>query len=123
MNKTLLILAGSVCLLGCSHAPAPTNEVASSLAAVRAAEEAGAAQLPEAELHMKLAREQLAEAEKLMSDDHNAKARDKALRARNDAELALSLAHEHAAASELDQFQAAHPNAGGEKTMTQGAAQ
>jgi pyridoxal biosynthesis lyase PdxS len=122
MQKTLLILAGSAWLLGCSHAPAPTDQVASSLAAVRAAEEAGAAQLPEAELHMKLAREQIAQAEKLMSDDHNAKARDKAMRARNDAELALSLTHEQAAKSKLSEFKQAHPTSGGEGSASEGAA-
>jgi pyridoxal biosynthesis lyase PdxS len=119
--KNTLIVAGGICLLGCSHAPAPTEQVASSLAAVRAAEEAGAANIPEAELHMKLAREQIASAEKLMADEQNAKACDKALRAKNDAELALSLAHEHEAKSKLTQYQEARASAGDERPVPQGA--
>jgi pyridoxal biosynthesis lyase PdxS len=119
--KNLLLIAGSICLLGCSHTPAPTDQVASSLAAVRAAEEAGAMNIPEAELHMKLAREQVAAAEKLMADEQNARAHDKALRAKNDAELALSIAHEHDAKSKLAQYQAAHQSAGNEEPMSEGA--
>lgn len=104
--------AAGLCMLGCAHHPAPTDQVASSLAALRAAEEAGAKEIPEAALHMKLAEEQLKQANTLMEEDRNARAQDKAVRARNDAELALSLAHEKAAEKELERFQNAYPNAG-----------
>ncbi|HEX5658134.1 MAG TPA: DUF4398 domain-containing protein, partial [Polyangiales bacterium] len=91
--------------------PAPTEQVASSLAAVRAAEEAGAKENPEAALHVKLAQEQLQQAHELMEHEHNAKAKDKAMRARNDAELALSLTHEQQANKKLESFRQAHQTA------------
>jgi hypothetical protein len=74
------------------------------MAAVRAAQEAGAASVPEAELHLQLATEQLSKAKQLIAHDHNAEGEDKALRARNDAELALSLTHERALRNEYEQF-------------------
>lgn len=114
---------GAACLLGCAHSPAPTQQVAGSLAAVRAAEEAGAANVPDAALHMKLAQEEIAEAQKLMGEEKNAKAEDKAMRARNDAELALSLTHEQAAKTKMEEFKRVNASAGGEQPMPQGSAQ
>jgi pyridoxal biosynthesis lyase PdxS len=122
-KPTIVAAVGAFCLLGCAHTPAPTQQVAGSLAAVRAAEEAGAAEVPQAALHMKLAQEEIAEARKLMGEEKNAKAEDKAMRARNDAELALSLTHQQTASMKLDELQRARSSAGGEQPMTQGAAQ
>jgi hypothetical protein len=103
-NTTMLAALGGLCVWGCAHEPAPTQQLASAMAAVRAAEEAGAASVPDAELQLKLAQEQLKEADRLMARDDNRKARDKIMRARNDAELALSLTHEQEATTRLDQF-------------------
>ncbi|MDB4989196.1 MAG: uncharacterized protein JWN04_4374 [Myxococcaceae bacterium] len=113
MRKTLLGVIG-LCAVGCGGYPAPTEQVASSLAAVRGAEEAGALNVPEAALHVKLAQEQIEQAKKLMSDDDNQRAEDRALRAGNDAELAVAIAREDAAKKKLAQFEQANRNAGGE---------
>ncbi|MDB4973791.1 MAG: uncharacterized protein JWN48_2132 [Myxococcaceae bacterium] len=114
MRKTLLGIVGLCAAVGCGGHPAPTEQIASSLAAVRGAEEAGAQNVPEAALHVKLAQEQIEQAKKLMEHDDNLRAEDRALRAGNDAELAVAIAREAAAKHKLDQMEQASRNAGGE---------
>jgi pyridoxal biosynthesis lyase PdxS len=110
------VLAGmALVAVGCASHPAPTDQVASSLAAVRGAEEAGARDVPEAALHMKLAEEQIAQAKRLMEDDDNRRAEDLAMRAYQDAELALAIARENAAKKRLDQFASSAGSSGGEQ--------
>lgn len=110
------VMAGmALVALGCASHPAPTDQVASSLAAVRGAEEAGAREIPEAALHMKLAEEQIAQAKKLMEDDDNRRAEDLAMRAYQDAELALAIARENAAKQRLEQFASSAGSSGGEQ--------
>jgi pyridoxal biosynthesis lyase PdxS len=108
---------------GCASHPAPTDQVASSLAAVRGAEEAGALQVPEAALHVKLAEEQIEQAKQLMVDDEdNQRAEDLAIRAYQDAELAIAIAREDASKKKLDQFaQVNGGSAGGENPGPQPA--
>lgn len=113
MNKTLLSAIALVAA-GCAHHPAPTDQVAKSLAAVRGAEEAGASDVPEAALHVKLAQEQLELARNLMGDEENQRAEDKALRANQDAELAVALARLSTSQRELDKFASNERAAGGE---------
>ena len=116
MRKT--VLAGmAVVAAACASHPAPTEQVATSLAAVRGAEEAGAPAVPEAALHMKLAEEQIEKAKELMGED-NARAEALAVRASQDAELAIALARESAARQRLQQFAQATPSAGGEQAPT-----
>jgi len=117
MRKTLLFMIG-LGATGCAHHPAPTEQVATSLSAVRGAEEAGANDVPEAALHVKLAQEQLDLAKKLMEDEYNARAEDKALRANQDAELALAIARQSASRRELDKFASSEPASGGERPAT-----
>ena len=116
--RTTFLSALGLLAIGCASHPAPTQQVASSLAAVRGAEEAGALQVPEAALHMKLAEEQLQQAQALMSDGDNQRAEDLAVRAYQDAELAIALARENEARQRLDQFAQFHPGAGGEQGGT-----
>jgi pyridoxal biosynthesis lyase PdxS len=113
----MLVALGGFCLLGCAHEPAPTQQLAGAMAAVRAAEEAGAANVPEAELHMKLAQEQIKQSEQLIAHDEGGKAQDKIMRAHNDAELALSITHEQASKTKLSQF--AQTSSGGEQGAVQ----
>jgi len=120
MKKTLLAVLG-VCAVGCAHAPSPNDQIASSQAAVRGAEEAGAAEVPEAALHVKLAQEEITAAKKLADDGDNQRATDKALRAGNDAELAVALARASAAQKKIDEFAQATQNAGGEAAPQNGA--
>jgi hypothetical protein len=77
---------------GCASSPVPNAKVASSQAAIRAAEETGSRDVPQAALHLKLAEEQLEQAKKLIRDDENERAGYVLARAEADAELALALA-------------------------------
>lgn len=115
--RTLLGLVGVIGLAvaGCASHPAPTEQVASSLAAVRGAEEVGARNVPEAALHLKLAEEQIEQAKRLMADGDNARAEDRAVRAYQDAELALAIARENNSKQKLDGFASANQSAGGEQ--------
>jgi hypothetical protein len=90
----------ALAVTACASFPPPTNTVASSLASVRGAEEVGAADVPPAALQLQLAREEVAKAKKLMADGDNERAHYMALRAGNDAELAIVLVREAKARSE-----------------------
>lgn len=70
------------------------NETAETAAAIAAAETAAPKDHPQASLHIKLARDQLQEAKRLMQDDEDDKAWLVLQRATADAELALMLARE-----------------------------
>lgn len=84
-------------LLCCASHPPPTDNLASAIAAVRGAQEAGAAQVPQARLQLKLAEEQVTQARDMMKKGDNERADYMTLRAYNDAELALALAREQQA--------------------------
>lgn len=90
--------------VGCGGGyPAPTQPLADAEAADRSAQELGAASVPAAQLHLKLAQEQTTNARKLMKDGENKRAEAMLLRAKADAELALSLAKEEKAKSGVSQ--------------------
>lgn len=97
--------------LGCaSSGSVPAQPLATARAAIRAADEAGAEHNPTAALHLRYAREQYTQAEALLRDGRNERARSVLLRAEADAELAHALAHEAASETEaqhaLDQVRA-----------------
>ncbi len=96
------VLAVSSLLLACGSAPAPTAKVASSEAAVRAAGELNANDIPTAQLHLKLAQDQLDTAKKLIEQGENKRADYVLTRAQADAELAVALAKETAIAKEAE---------------------
>jgi hypothetical protein len=106
-------------IVGCAGHAAPTEQVASSLAAVRGAEEIGAKNIPEAALHVELAEEQIERAKKLMQNGDNAKAEDVAVRAYQDAELAIAIAREANSKKKLDAFATNGGSAGGEQPVAQ----
>jgi hypothetical protein len=76
--------------------PAPTGQATETQAAIRAAEEVGAPNVPKAALYLTLAKEQLQKAQGLISNSDNEAAKLTLDRARADAELALALAREAA---------------------------
>lgn len=76
----------------CGGAAVPQDKLTAAEAAVRAAEVGGAPDNPKAALHLKYARDQIAEAKKLIEEDENERAAALLERAGVDAELALSLA-------------------------------
>jgi hypothetical protein len=90
-------------LIACAGSPPPTDRMASSEAAIRGAEELGAPNIPQAELHLKLAQEQTAQAKTLMKNGDNDSAALVLERARADAELAIAMAKEDAAHKDADQ--------------------
>ncbi len=82
-------------LVGCASTfPAPTQRLADAESAQRSARELGAANQPAAQLHLKLADEQMAAARKEMTAGDNRAADFVLVRARADSELALALARE-----------------------------
>jgi len=93
----------AVGLVACASTPAPHERAASSEASIRAANEVGAAQVPQAALHLKLAQEQLEKAKAQMKNGDNNDAAYTLLRAQADAELALSLARENKTRTDAQQ--------------------
>ena len=82
---------GTALTSGCATMRLQTNE---SESRIRAAEEAGAKEIPEASLYLQLANEGLAEAERLNEQDEHEKATSMLTRAEADAELARLLSRE-----------------------------
>ena len=76
-------------IAGCASAPLRTTEATTS--GIRAAEEVGAAKVPQASLHLQLAREELELARKLAAKGDKEEAASMLLRAEADAELAVAL--------------------------------
>ena len=69
------------------------NATEASTSGIRAAEEVGAAKVPQASLHLQLAKEELALAKALSAKGEKEKASSMLLRAEADAELAIALSH------------------------------
>ena len=90
-------------LLGCASYPAPNQHLADSIAAIRGAEEVGAAAQPQAALNLKVAQEEAAHAKALLDDGKNEEADFMTLRAKADADLALALAREATARNRAQQ--------------------
>ena len=78
-------------IAGCASSPVPNAKVASSEAAIRAAQETGSRNVPQAALYLKLAEEQLQSAKTLIRDNDNKRAEYVLMRAQADAELAIAL--------------------------------
>jgi hypothetical protein len=81
--------------LGCGATfPVPTQRMADAESAHRSALELGAASQPAAQLHVKLAEEQMAKAKTLITDGDNKGADSLLIRSKADSELALALTRE-----------------------------
>ena len=87
---TLLLMT-----MGCSGAAQPAARLTTAEAALRAASEVGAGEVPRASLHVKLAQEQIEEARQLINDGSDEQADLALRRAQADAELAIIVAKEH----------------------------
>jgi len=92
--KTGFVVGIGLAALACGSAPQPTERLATAQAAVRAAKEVGAKEVPQAQLHAQLAEEQVQQAQKLIEDGENERAEMVLRRATADAELAVALARE-----------------------------
>ncbi len=87
---TTAIALGSASALGCASAPLRTD---ASTSRIRAAEEVGSAKVPQASLHVQMAKEELALAQELSKKGDKEEAESMMMRAEADAELALALSH------------------------------
>jgi hypothetical protein len=82
---------------GCASYPLPVQHMADAEAAARSARDTGAPSTPQAQLHLKLAEEGIAQAKQLIQDGDNKRADSILTRAKSDAELALGEAREQQA--------------------------
>ncbi len=126
LSAALLTTATTALSLGCASHPPPSDHMASAIAAVRGAQVAvaGAGQVPEAALQLKLAEEQVATARKMMENGDNERANYMTLRAFNDAELALAYARQHQAREAARAAQERSSAASGnEASMSEGPSQ
>jgi len=101
--KTSLAISLTALGIGCGSATLPTQQLASTEASVRAAQELGAQNVPRAELHLRLAKEEVERAHKLADDGDEDRAKMQLERARADAELAVALSRQAQAESNLGQ--------------------
>lgn len=93
--RLLFISLLALAAVGCGSAPVPlSGSLSQTQAAIRAAEEVGARNVPKAALHLKMAQDQLQTAKALLADDEEEEASVILARAEADAELALTLAKE-----------------------------
>jgi outer membrane murein-binding lipoprotein Lpp len=90
-------VAATGIIAGCANVPLRTE---ASTSGIRAAEEAGAAKVPQASLHLQLAKEELDRAKELASIGEKEKAEYMLFRAEADAELAVALSRGDAEKSE-----------------------
>lgn len=100
--KTSMVIGATLFGLGCGGAAVPTEKLSDAEASIRAAQEVGGNSVPQAELHLKLAQEQVETARKLSADGENERAATVLLRAKADAELALALARDAQAQQSLE---------------------
>ena len=98
-----MIGLGIALLAGCASGPVPAERVASAQAAIRSAQEVGAQRVPQATLHLQLAREQADYAAELIRNGSHDRAASVLMRAQADAELALALARQDKEIQEANQ--------------------
>jgi hypothetical protein len=96
MVFAVAVLATAI-VAGCANAPLKTE---ASTSGIRAAEESGAAKVPQASLHLQLAKEELELAKGLAAKGKKKEAASMLSRAEADAELAVVLSHGDAEKSE-----------------------
>ena len=94
LSLVTIALAAASSAVACGSSPPPTARYASTSASIRAAHEVGAEKVPDAQLHLAMAEDQLNQAKRLMNDGDNEKAAWLLARAQSDADLAVALARE-----------------------------
>jgi hypothetical protein len=97
-----MVIGATLFGLGCGGAAVPTEKLTDAESSIRAAQEVGSNSVPQAELHLKLAQEQVEMARKLSADGENERAANVLMRAKADAELALALARDAQAQQTLE---------------------
>ena len=92
------VIAATAIVAGCASDKPLRTEASTS--GIRAAEEVGAAKVPQASLHLQLAKEELELAKGLAAKGEKKQAASMLLKAEADAELAVALSHGDAEKSE-----------------------
>ena len=101
LSKTAIMMFGLIMggtTVGCASSPPLHTEKTTS--GIRAAEEIGATKLPQASLHLQLAKEELENARALAKHDERNRAISMLSRAESDAELAVALSRADAEKAE-----------------------
>lgn len=101
LSTSLALLA--IAAIGCGGAAIPHEQLASSQASIRAAEEVGANKYPTAKLHLRFAKDQVDRAKALIADDETEEAKLVLQRAQADADLAIAITKENAVRAEAQQ--------------------
>lgn len=93
-SKMIVSLASitALSIAACGGAALPVENLTDAKATVRAAQEAGASSTPQAALHLKMANDELASAQKAIDDNDGDRARLLLNQAQADADLSLALA-------------------------------
>lgn len=105
-ERAVMGVVAALLMVACgSSLPPPSDRLASAEAASRSARELGADREPKAQLHLRLASEQIDQAKKLIADGDNKRADLILQRANSDAELSVMLAKENNARSEAEKAQ------------------
>ncbi len=92
--RHLSLASTALLIVACGGAAIPQEQLTSSKATISVAQAEGAQNEPQAQLHLKLAQEQVAKAEALIADGDNEEATQMIDRAQADADLAVALAKE-----------------------------
>jgi hypothetical protein len=93
-KTSLAVIVAASMGAACGSSAPPTSRVETTSAAIREAQDYNANQVPPAQLHLKLAQDQMDQARRLMADGRNVEAGWALARAQADAELAAALARE-----------------------------
>jgi hypothetical protein len=101
--KQATIVGAVMLAAACGGGQVPAQQMAESQSAIRAASEVGAENYPQAALHLKMAKDREARAEKLSRDGDNDAAKALLEESQADAELALALARKEQAQVSSDQ--------------------
>ncbi|HTM46601.1 MAG TPA: DUF4398 domain-containing protein [Polyangiaceae bacterium] len=92
-----LVIAAPLALACGGSFPPPTQRLAEAQSAERSATELGAADVPAAQLSLKLSHDQITQAQQSMAKNDNERADTLLIRAKADAELAIAQAREKTA--------------------------
>jgi hypothetical protein len=106
MTRFAGTLALSALLVGCGGSALPPAKVTDAQASITAAAAVGAESNPQAALHLKMARDQLQQAQGLLADGKEREARLVLERAQADADVAMILTREAQAAANVKKAQA-----------------
>lgn len=106
MNRFASTTLFAVLAVACGGSSLPPAKVADTQSAISAAAAVGADQNPQAALHLKMARDQLKQAQTLNEDDKADEAQLVLQRADADAEVALMITREAQASANLKKAQA-----------------